>query len=175
MKKSAIYKTVQIALMTVFIAVCAWITIPSYVPFTLQTFGVYLSLLLLGGKKGFVSILLYILLGAAGLPVFSGAGSGFGYILGPTGGYLFGFVLCSLLFVIAEAAAKEKIKNFAVLGAGTLLCYAAGTLWFMLSTNTDFIKSFLVCALPFAIPDTIKLVLALHLAKRLKKITALNL
>ena len=87
-------KTIDLAYMAlgaVIIAVCSWISIPTVVPFTLQTFAVFSVLGLLGGKRGTISVLIYILLGAVGVPVFAGFSGGFGVILGPTGGYIIGF------------------------------------------------------------------------------------
>ena len=80
------------ALMAVIMAVCSWISIPTEVPFTLQTFAVFCALLLLGGRNGFFSVLVYILLGAVGIPVFAGFSGGMGVILGTTGGYIVGFL-----------------------------------------------------------------------------------
>ena len=91
-------KTIDLAYMAlgaVIIAVCSWISIPTVVPFTLQTFAVFSVLGLLGGKRGTISVLIYILLGAVGVPVFAGFSGGFGVILGPTGGYIVGFLLVS--------------------------------------------------------------------------------
>lgn len=155
--------------MAVFIAVCAWITIPSPVPFTMQTFGVYLTLLLLGGRRGTCSILLYILLGTVGVPVFSAFGSGIGYLLGPTGGYISGFILLGVFFMLTEKLLKKPSYSLIALGIGTLLCYTAGTVWFTLSTDTSLTQSMLLCTLPYIIPDTIKLLIALHTANRLKQ------
>ena len=86
-----------IAAMSAVIAVCAWITIPLAVPFTLQIFGVFMALRLLGGKKGTLSILVYIALGAVGLPVFSGFQGGIGVLAGPTGGDIAGVPLMGAL------------------------------------------------------------------------------
>ena len=80
------------------IAICAWITVPAAVPFTLQTFAIFFVLSLLGGKRGTIAILVYILLGAVGLPVFSGFNGGLGALLGTTGGYIFGFLFIGLIF-----------------------------------------------------------------------------
>ena len=84
------------------IAICAWITVPAAVPFTLQTFAVFCVLGLLGGKRGTVAILVYILLGAVGLPVFSGFNGGIGALLGTTGGYILGFIFIGLIYWAAE-------------------------------------------------------------------------
>ena len=85
--------------MAVLIAVCAWISIPIEIPFTMQTFGVFLALRLLKGKYGTLSILIYILLGAIGAPVFAGFSSGLGILLGPTGGYIIGFLFCGIIYM----------------------------------------------------------------------------
>ena len=77
-------------LCTALMAICAWITIPAAVPFTMQTFAVFLTAGLLGGKRGTIVVLVYLLLGAVGLPVFSGFAGGLGYMTGVTGGYLVG-------------------------------------------------------------------------------------
>ena len=79
-------KLAYTALMAVVLCICSWITVPFAVPFTMQTFAVFCSLLLLGGKLGTLSIGVYILLGMVGLPVFSGFRGGIGHIIGPTGG-----------------------------------------------------------------------------------------
>ena len=76
---------VYIALFAVLIAICSWISIPATVPFTLQTFGVFVAVGTLGGKRGSLSVLIYLLLGAIGIPVFAGFQGGLGIILGNTG------------------------------------------------------------------------------------------
>lgn len=91
----------RVALMTAILAVCGWITIPlpePMVPFTLQTFGVFLCLLILGGRDGTLAIAAYLLLGAVGAPVFSSFRGGLGVLLGSTGGYLTGFLAMGLLY-----------------------------------------------------------------------------
>ena len=101
---------VLIALFSVLIAICAWISIPATVPFTLQTFAVLCTLGLLGGKRGTVAILLYLLMGAVGLPVFSNFGGGLGKLLGVTGGYLIGFLAASLLYWLLTKLAGDGLK-----------------------------------------------------------------
>ena len=83
-----------IGLFAVVIAICSWISIPTVVPFTLQTFAVFLAVAILGGKRGTLSVIVYVLLGADGLPVFSGFKGGFGVLLNTTGGYIIGFIFC---------------------------------------------------------------------------------
>lgn len=165
-----------IAVFSATIAICAWITIPfQLIPFTLQTFAVFLILSVLGGKKGLISIAVYILLGMVGVPVFSGFKGGLAALMGPTGGYIWGFLLQALVFILFEKYAK-KIKFYQVyaLILGALLCYAAGTVWFVFvySANVKAISLFsayMICVNPYLIIDAIKLVLALLISKRLKK------
>ena len=95
----------------VLIAVCSWISIPAAVPFTLQTFAVFFVLSLLGGKLGTLSILVYILLGAAGIPVFAGFSAGLGVLLGSTGGYIAGFLILGLLVFMTAVFADISVHR----------------------------------------------------------------
>ena len=90
------------ALMAALLALCAWLTIPTVVPFTMQTFGIFLAVGLLGGKLGSLAVGVYLLLGIVGLPVFSGFSGGIGTLAGVTGGYLLGFLLIALVMWLAE-------------------------------------------------------------------------
>lgn len=160
-----------ISVMSVIIAICAWLTVPSALPFTMQTFGVFFALLFLGGKRGTLSILLYLLLGALGLPVFSGFSGGLAHLFGATGGYILGFLLIGIIYMIFEHIFKNslKISVFALI-LGLLACYFFGTLWFLIyKGDTDFFPAFSVCVIPFILPDLIKLFLAVMLSRRIKK------
>lgn len=163
------------ALMAVIIAVCSWISIPTTVPFTLQTFGVFMAVGLLGGKKGTISVLVYILLGAVGVPVFAGFSGGIGVLFGTTGGYIVGFLLSGLVYWAMTAAFGEKLPIMIIaMVIGLLVCYAFGTAWFMIvyAKNTAPIGLMTAlgwCVFPFIIPDCIKIALAIVLTKQLKK------
>lgn len=163
------------ALMAVIIAVCSWISIPTTVPFTLQTFGVFMAVGLLGGKKGTISVLVYILLGAVGVPVFAGFSSGIGVLFGTTGGYIVGFLLSGLVYWAMTAAFGEKLPIMIIaMVIGLLVCYAFGTAWFMIvyAKNTapiGLLTALGWCVFPFIIPDCIKIALAIVLTKQLKK------
>lgn len=163
------------ALMAVIIAVCSWISIPTTVPFTLQTFGVFMAVGLLGGKKGTISVLVYILLGAVGVPVFAGFSGGIGVLFGTTGGYIVGFLLSGLVYWAMTAAFGEKLPIMIIaMVLGLLVCYAFGTAWFMIvyAKNTAPIGLMTAlgwCVFPFIIPDCIKIALAVVLTKQLKK------
>ena len=82
----------RMAICTALIVVCSWLTVPFTVPFTMQTFAIFFTVCLLGPWQGMISILVYILLGAVGVPVFSGFRGGLDALLGPTGGYILGFL-----------------------------------------------------------------------------------
>ena len=154
---------VQCALSAALLAVCAWITVPAAVPFTLQTLGVYLVLLLFGGRRGCVTVAVYLLLGAVGLPVFHGGTGGLSVLCGVTGGYLWGFLLAAVVYLLL---ARWRVLALAV---GQLLGYALGTAWFCVLSGDRFGVAFFACVLPFVLPDAAKLALALWLAPRLKK------
>lgn len=174
-KRTKTLDMVQIALGTVLIIICAWISIPLTVPFTLQTFAIFAVAGLLGGKKGTLAVLVYILLGAVGLPVFAGFKSGIGVLASSTGGYIIGFLLSPMVMWAAE---KLKYRNTLTLvlsmAAGLILCYAFGTLWFVTvyTGNTgeiSFQAALMMCVVPFIIPDLVKIFLAVLVTKRMKR------
>ena len=121
-----------IAIGAALIAVCSWLSVPFTVPFTLQSFAVCLLAALLGWKRGVLTVLVYMLLGAVGLPVFAGFKAGFGVLLGATGGYIVGFLLTALVIGLGtdRFGAKPLPLGLAML-LGMLLCYACGTAWFV--------------------------------------------
>lgn len=164
----------MIALCAAVMAVCSWISIPAAVPFTMQTFGVFLAVGLLGGRNGTLAVLVYILLGAAGLPVFSGFSGGIGHLFGATGGYIIGFVFSALVMWLAEALfGKSNKLLIASMVAGLLVCYAFGTAWFMVvyardSGSIGLITALSWCVFPYIIPDALKILLAAVLTRRLR-------
>ena len=177
-KESKKYKTrdlVVIALFAVLMAVCAWISIPSVVPFTMQTFAVYFALLFLGAKRGTVAVIAYLCLGLIGAPVYANFNSGIGTLLGATGGYMIGWIFSGLVMWLFEKLFGEKTWVQAVsIATGLLVCYTVGTAWFMVvyARNTGPIGMWTAlgwCVVPFIIPDIIKLSLAFVLNHRLSK------
>lgn len=172
MKKFKTIDVVTVALAAALMCICSWIQIPFAIPFTLQTFAVFFVALVLGAGKGFIATLIYIFLGIVGLPVFSGFQSGVGALLGPTGGYVIGFVIC-VLIVGAFADKKGLTLPFAAiyLAIGLAVCYIAGTLWYtLIYSDGDIFAAFSICALPFIVPDVIKVSLALIIAKKVSPI-----
>lgn len=165
-----------IGIMVALMAVCAWITIPTVVPFTLQTFGVFLASALLGGKRGTLAVAVYLLLGAVGLPVFSGFTGGVGRLLGVTGGYLLGFLAQAVVLWIGERLLGRRPAAFFVSGVlGLAACYLFGSVWYLLlytaTTGPVSMAAVVVqCVLPFLLPDLAKLLLAMAVGQRLSKV-----
>ena len=164
----------MIAVCAAVMAVCSWISIPAAVPFTMQTFGVFLAVGLLGGRNGTLAVVIYLLLGAAGLPVFSGFTGGIGHLFGATGGYIIGFVFSALLMWLMERFLGRSLKALvASMIAGLLVCYAFGTAWFMVvyamdSGSIGLITALSWCVFPYIIPDALKILLAAIMTRRLR-------
>lgn len=163
-----------VAIFAVTIAICSWISIPTTVPFTLQTFAVFLAVGVLGGRRGTFAVLVYILLGAVGLPVFAGFSGGLGALLGTTGGYIIGFFFSALLYWAMTKVLGEKTPVMVVaMVLGLIVCYAFGTVWFMTvyARNSGAIglgTALGWCVIPFIIPDLVKIALAVGLTRLLK-------
>lgn len=169
---------VQIAIFAVLIAICSWISIPVSIPFTMQTFAVFLSVAVLGGRRGTMAVLVYLLLGLVGIPVFAGFTGGIGILFGNTGGYMIGFVCSSLFMWGMEKTLGRKTWVLALsMFLGLLICYAFGTAWFIIlyAQSGELLEIGTVlgwCVLPFVLPDLLKICLALLLGKRLSKLTS---
>ncbi len=166
-----ILSMVYCSLFTIIIALCSYITIPTIIPFTLQTLGVFITLELLGGKKGTFSVLLYILLGAIGVPVFSGFRGGIGVLLSNTGGYIVGFILLALMYWLVTALLGKRLYARIIgMVLGLIACYIFGTAWFIFAYSdiknmSEMIPVLQICILPFIIPDTAKMFLSIGLRK----------
>ncbi len=162
-----------IALFAALIALCSWLSIPAAVPFTLQTLGVFLAVGLLGGRRGTLAVAVYILLGAAGLPVFAGFKAGIGVLLGATGGYIVGFLAAALAMgAVLRRAGGGKWALLLSMILGLLICYGFGTAWFLLVyTRSSGAVGLLTvlgwCVFPFILPDALKIALAFVLCRRL--------
>ena len=166
---------VYTAFFAVLIAVGSWISIPMTVPFTLQTFAVFVTLGILGGRRGTMAVLLYILLGAVGIPVFSGFTGGVGILLGNTGGYIAGFLLTGFIFwgmqrMFGRSLGVQVISML----LGLISCYFFGTVWFLLvymrnGSTVSVVTVLGWCVIPFFVPDLVKLGLALTVARRVSR------
>lgn len=172
--KGKTYDMAYIAIFSVLMAICSWISIPMTVPFTLQTFAVFMAVGLLGGKRGTLSVLIYILLGAVGVPVFAGFTGGVGVLLNSTGGYIVGFLFSALvMWGVERLFGRKPVVQIISMILGLIVCYALGTIWFMVvyTKNTGAVGLGTVlgwCVIPFIIPDLVKIVLAFVLSRVLR-------
>ena len=175
MQKTAI-KTADLAymaLMAAFISICAWISVPTTVPFTMQTFAICVAGGLLGAKRGALTVFAYVLLGAIGLPVFSGMTGGIGQLFGTTGGYLIGFIILGGVTGFFAERFDNTAGSFAGMIIGNILCYVFGTAWYMVlyTAKTGAVGLMTVlgwCVFPFIIPDILKMLLALVVLRAVK-------
>ena len=172
----SVQNMVLIAVFTAIIAVCSWISVPiGPVPFTLQTFAVFVTAGLLGTKRSEISIIVFIILGTIGVPVFAGFSSGPGVIAGPTGGYIVGFLLTALIIglIMKLAKGKSEITKIVITVVAMILgdigCFAIGTVWFMVVMKMNLSASLTLCVVPYIVPDLAKIIVATIIVNRLKK------
>ena len=170
-KKKKKLRTVDIAYIGLFaalIAVCAQIAVPMTVSFTMQTFAVCLCAGLLGCKRSTVSVIVYILLGMVGLPIFTGFKSGVAAITGPTGGYIVGFVLTALITgALVQKFGHKFWQLILFMVIGLTVCYAFGTVWFIIAYKATLKAALATCVVPFLLPECGKILLAALLTNRL--------
>ena len=174
--KLEVKEMVQCALFTCIIAICAQISIqlPTRVPMTLQTLAIYFIALACNRRVAVISTLLYVLMGAVGLGVFSGFSGGLGAIVGPSGGFIISFPI--IAFVISTIASKkESVVRWAIaLYIGSALCYGIGTAYFIFVTKASLMTALSACVLPFLPGDTAKIIASVTLAKKLKRFVIQN-
>lgn len=178
--RSSVNDIVMTALFTALIAICSQITVPSpTVPFTLQTLAVFIAGGVLGHKKGTLSIVIYIILGIIGIPVFAKFGSGLSVITGMTGGYLIGFIFTAFITgVMCEKLGRKLWILIISMSLGLIVCYLFGTAWFIIiySQKTESIglwTALSMCVFPFLIFDAVKIACASIIVNRLDKISGL--
>lgn len=163
---------VYASLMAALTAAGAYIAIPiGPVPIVLQNLFIMLAGLLLGGRWGVISVAVYLVAGAIGLPVFAGGTGGIGKFVGPTGGYLVGYLFAA--FLIGTISEKGKGRIGVDIGAmllGSLVIYAIGVTWLKVVTGMDFQKAVTVGMLPFLIGDGVKIAAAIAIARAIRPI-----
>ncbi len=171
------------AVFAALLAICSWISVPLTVPVTLQTFAVFAAIELLGTKCSMTAIAVWIMLGAAGAPVFSGFKGGIGVLSGTTGGYILGFLLCPLVAAGIKKIAGKSANSIPVRAAALLVslivCYAFGTAWFVVlythgGNSITVWGALKLCVIPFAVFDCIKLGLAVLLGSRVGRFVNLD-
>lgn len=163
MKQTLLIKDlVFIALNAAIICVLAPISLTvNLVPFTLATLALYLCTAISGAKRGTLSVLIYILIGAIGVPVFSGFTGGIHKLVGLTGGYIVGYIFCALAEGVLIDRFPSKLWMYpAAMAIGTVLLYAFGTLWFMVVGGKALIPALTACVIPFLPFDLLKILVA---------------
>ncbi|KAJ53600.1 biotin transport system substrate-specific component [Clostridium tetanomorphum] len=156
--------------------VVSQISIPIHpIPFTLQVFAVYLTGIILGYKKAFISQLIYVALGAVGVPLFSNFRGGIQSIVGPTGGFIIAFPFMALIV----GYFFEKSKDKGMLAIGLLLslvfCYTLGTIQLSIVTGMSILKAINVAVLPFVLFDLIKIFIAYIIGLKIKSRVNINI
>ena len=183
--RAFIYDLVLISVSAALITICSWISIPlGPVPFTLQTLGILAVMLTIGGRRGTIAILVYLALGAVGVPVFAGFKGGIMSFIGPTGGFLIGFVFGALVYWLLEKLFLKKLMTSPVktwisgmLGflVFEVVMYIVGVIWFMTvyaaQTGPVGLATVMTwCVIPFIIPDIVKMAVAVLIVERASKL-----
>jgi len=180
--KSVIFPYILCALFAALTAVLSQIMVPlpfTPIPINLGLLAVWVCGGILGAKKGAIAIIVYVLLGAVGVPVFVGFNAGLGALAGPTGGYIIGYIPSVIVFAllagraINEERGKKTASGFLLIIARGLpamvACYAPGTVWFMITTGMGLVESLILCVIPFIPGDILKVIAAVFICEALKK------
>lgn len=171
MKKSKVYPMAVIGVMAAVICILGPLSIPiGVVPITFTNLAIYITLYALGMAKGTISYLIYMFIGFIGVPVFSGFGSGPAKLLGPTGGYMIGFMFMSLIagFFIDKFIDKWYVC-FGGMILGTAVCYAFGSVWLAYQAGMSVSGAFAVGVIPFIIGDLVKIIVATLIGPQIHK------
>ena len=171
--KSSPRRLVLIAMMTAITCILAPLSIPipvSPVPISLTNLVLLISVYILGWKDASISFIIYLLLGLAGLPVFSGFSGGLGKIAGPTGGYLAGFIFMTVIAGLAvDIFSGKRLPAVIGMALGTAVAYAFVTAWLAIQMDLTFISALSIGVLPYLAGDTLKIILAVIAGPMLKK------
>ena len=170
-KKFSTSTMAVVALMTAVLCVLAPFSIPvGVIPISLATLGLYLAAIILGSKKATVACLLYLLIGFVGLPVYSGFVGGPAKLLGPTGGYLCGYLLLTYItgWFVDKFPGKWKLCLLGMV-LGTTACYFMGTIWLAFQVKIGLSEAVMVGVVPFIIGDIIKIVIAMWIGVTTRK------
>ena len=171
-KTFSVQKMAIIALMTAVLCILAPISIPVFispVPISLGVLAIYLTAYVLSPLDATISVIIFILLGTFGLHVFSGYSGGLSKLVGPTGGYIIGFLFTVYISSIFIHMKKGIIFDVIGMITGLALCYILGTIWFSYQQGKGFIASLLLCVVPFLIGDAIKIIVAVILGTQINK------
>ena len=163
-----VFDCVAMALFAAVICVLSPFSVPLFgvIPLSFASLGVYIAAGTLGGRRGTVAVLLYVLIGAVGVPVFAGFRGGFAVISGMTGGYIVGYIPCAFLTGLSVRRGRFWLIPGAL--AGTAVLYTVGTAWYMLLTGSAFATAMTACVIPFIPGDLIKIACATGLCPALR-------
>lgn len=171
-RQERIRETVKIALMAAIISVLGPLSVPlpfTPVPVSFAILAVYLTTYLLGAKTGTLSVIIYILIGLAGLPVFSGFAGGAAKLVGPTGGYIIGFIFIALIGgAFADRFDGKIVMPLIGLVLGTAVCYFFGSLWLAYQMGLTLKQALVAGVVPYIAFDCVKMVFAVLLGKQVK-------
>lgn len=170
MRKTTILSMVETALFAAILCIVGPLSVPiGPVPISLTNFIIYIAVYVLATKEATLSVIVYLLLGMVGLPVFSGFSGGMTKLAGPTGGYLIGFIFIALIsgFVKKKCNCNLIITVIAMI-ISTVITYAFGTVWFMYSMKMGLVESLGLCVFPFIPGDLLKIALATVLGKAIR-------
>lgn len=161
-----------IGLMTAVICILGPLSIPipvSPVPISLTNFAIYITLYILGMKNGTISCIIYLLLGAVGIPVFSSFSGGLGKLAGPTGGYLVGFIFLALIQgFLMEHFPGKNIPAIIGMTIGTAVCYLFGTIWLAAQMDLSFFSALGIGVIPYLPGDAVKVILSAIIGPKLQ-------
>ena len=168
------------ALLAATICICAPFTIPvGVIPISLATFAIYIASTVIGFRQGIAAVITYIIIGAVGLPVFSGFTGGFSKLVGITGGYIVGYIFLAAISGYIVDKNEKAVWVYPVgMIAGTTVLYIFGSMWFMFTTKSGVASTLAVCVVPFLIGDALKIaaasVVSFNLRKTLKNYSGSN-
>ena len=169
-RSSHTYAMVSTALMTAVTCILAPLSVPiGPVPISFTNLAIYISLYLLDWKRGTVSYFLYLLIGFAGLPVFSGFTGGVAKLAGPTGGYIVGFIPMAIIAGIVIDHFNQRWLQLLGMIIGTAICYALGTAWFCMQAGYTVSAALAVCVFPFIPTDLVKMLIAMTIGPAIRQ------
>ena len=172
-QKFSTQELTTMALLAALLCVSSYISIRlpfSAVPITAQTLIINIIALLLKPKKAGITVGIWLLLGLAGLPVFSGGSGGFGVLAGATGGYIIGYLLAAILVSVLKSRKNKIIRNTASVLTGILIIYAVGIPWMKIVMHLDWRAAVVTGLLPFLAGDIIKCIASVYICKPLYRV-----
>lgn len=170
-RKSNIYQMAIIGVMAAVICILGPLSIPiGVVPISFTNLAIYFALYTLGMKKGTISYIVYMLVGFVGIPVFSGFTGGPSKLLGPTGGYLIGFIFMAVIagFFI-DTFLDKRYLCFIGMVLGTVVCYIFGTIWLSYQAHISVSAALAMGVIPFIPGDLVKILIAILIGPQIRR------